>query len=47
MKTDRRCCKCDEPFYASYKGKYYCPAHLEEQLAYEKQMNTNNSNIED
>ncbi len=38
MKLDKSCCKCDEPFYASYKGKYYCVNHLKEVLIKEKKI---------
>ena len=30
------CCKCEQAFYASYKGKYYCSKHLKEVLKKER-----------
>jgi hypothetical protein len=37
MVDEKHCCRCTEPFYASYKGSYYCSVHLEEKLSEEKQ----------
>ena len=31
----KTCSKCHRPFYANYKGQYYCPMHLAERLAEE------------
>ncbi|MFX0122137.1 MAG: hypothetical protein ACFFAE_00735 [Candidatus Hodarchaeota archaeon] len=46
MKQPYKCSKCENPFYASYKGKYYCPIHLEEKLAQEKRLIANNGIFE-
>ncbi|MFX0051340.1 MAG: hypothetical protein ACFFAJ_15980 [Candidatus Hodarchaeota archaeon] len=35
---NRTCHMCDQPFYANYKGKYYCVKHLENVLAEEKRV---------
>ena len=31
-KPQKTCYQCHRPFYASYKGKYYCVHHLEDVL---------------
>ncbi|MFX1282387.1 MAG: hypothetical protein ACFFB5_01985 [Promethearchaeota archaeon] len=47
MRTPQNCCKCNKSFYASYKGKYYCPMHLKERLAKEKKTIPNEGTNED
>lgn len=37
MSEKRKCVKCDESVYASYKTKYYCINHLREVLKTEKE----------
>ncbi|MHA2075082.1 MAG: hypothetical protein ACXACU_13140 [Candidatus Hodarchaeales archaeon] len=37
------CCKCQKPFYASFKGKYYCTTHLEEKLTELRKINAKNA----
>jgi len=46
MKQPRKCCKCENEFYANYKNSYYCPIHLEEKLAEEKRL-VNNKGIKE
>ena len=46
MRQNKKCTRCDNDFYASYKGKYYCTYHLEQVLNEEKLKSNNNVNNE-
>lgn len=45
-KASHNCCHCHRPFYASYKGKYYCTIHLEEILAKDKHSEKKNDSTD-
>lgn len=37
LETQKKCSKCEQPVYASYKNRYFCATHLKEFLKEEKE----------
>jgi hypothetical protein len=40
LSENRKCVKCDEPVYASYKTEYFCVDHLREILETKEEHQT-------